>query len=143
MEEFLASYGGPGLLLVAFVAATLVPISSEAAVITVIALGMPSTDVLVWASVGNCLGVSANYALGWMGRTRVIEGRASRGSKLERFTRWLDRYGKWSLFLSWLPVVGDPMTIAAGLARVNLIFFIVVAFGVRVARYWLLIEAMR
>ena len=54
---------------------------------------------------------------------------------LERAGGWFRRYGPWSLLLSWLPVVGDPLTLAAGLARLSFVRFLVpVAMG-KVARY--------
>jgi len=54
---------------------------------------------------------------------------------LERAARWFRRWGKWSLLASWLPVVGDPLTLAAGLLRVRYpVFLVLVAIG-KTARY--------
>ena len=141
VDSLLLAYGGPGLLLVSFIAATIVPLSSEAAVIAALALGMPSFEALVWASIGNCLGITLNYWLGRLGRKSIDRDPNSPG-RIARMMRWLERYGKWSLLFSWLPVVGDPLTLVAGVTRVNFLFFVVVAFAVRVLRYWLLIIAI-
>jgi membrane protein YqaA with SNARE-associated domain len=142
MNELITTYGGPGLCIVSFIAATIFPLSSEAAVYGALKAGMPSPEVLFWASLGNCLGVTLNYGLGRWGSAKampkVMESKSGR-----RAMAWSDRYGKWTLLFSWLPVVGDPLTIIAGLMRVNLIFFVVVSYGVRVGRYALLIEAVK
>jgi membrane protein YqaA with SNARE-associated domain len=138
-EALVGSLGGPGLLLVAFIAATIVPLSSEAAVAAAVAYGFPPIEALVWASVGNCLGVTLNYWLGRLGRRTIDHANPDRRSA--RAIRWFERYGKWGLLLSWLPIVGDPLTLVAGIIRVNFLFFVVVAFGVRVLRYWALVVA--
>jgi membrane protein YqaA with SNARE-associated domain len=141
VESFVAEYGGAGLMVIAFVAATIVPIGSEAALLGAIALGLPKIEALVWASVGNCLGVTLNYWMGRLGR-KSFGGGSDPTSRSGRVIRWLDRYGKWGLLLSWLPFVGDPLTLVAGITRVNFLFFVVVAYAVRILRYWLLILAM-
>lgn len=140
-EQLIADYGGPGLLVIAFIAATIVPIGSEAALIASIALGFPKAEALVWASLGNCAGVTFNYWLGRLGRRR-FGGTADPDSRSARAFRWFERYGKWGLLLSWLPFIGDPLTLVAGVIRVNFLFFMIVAFGVRVLRYWAIVLAM-
>jgi membrane protein YqaA with SNARE-associated domain len=141
LNELIRDYGGPGLCVVSFIAATIFPLSSEAAVYGAVKAGMPWGAVFFWASLGNCLGVTLNYALGRWGSEKalpkVMDSRSGR-----RAMEWSERYGKWTLLLSWLPVVGDPLTIIAGLMRVNLVFFIVVSYAVRVARYAALLAAI-
>jgi membrane protein YqaA with SNARE-associated domain len=138
IQGFIAAYGGWGLLLVSFVAATIVPLSSEVAVYAALRLGMAPAEVLIFASLGNCLGVMLNYGLGRWGSGTILKktlaGRAGR-----RAHAWSERYGKWTLLLSWLPVVGDPLTIIAGVMRVNLLFFMLAAFSVRTLRYGVII----
>ena len=135
---FIAAYGGAGVLMVSFLAATIVPLSSEVAVYAALRLGMAPVEVLIFASVGNCLGVLFNYGLGRLGSgtalKRAMESRAGR-----RALAWNERYGKWSLLLSWLPVIGDPLTIVAGVMRVHLLFFLAVAFSTRILRYGLIV----
>ncbi|MBC8145396.1 MAG: DedA family protein [bacterium] len=142
IEALIVSYGGPGLLLISFIAATIIPLSSEAAVIAAVWLVLPPTETLVWASVGNCLGITLNYWLGRLGRKKIDDRGKEPTGRVARTVRWLERYGKWSLLLSWLPFVGDPMTLVAGVSRVNFLFFVVVAFSVRVLRYWLVLIAI-
>ena len=112
-------WAGPALFGAAFAGATLLPLSSEAAFAAALAGGMDTIDALAWATAGNTLGCALNVALGRWARDRTEPRlRASRwGQKaLEGFERW----GGWALALSWLPVIGDPITVAAGVARVPL-----------------------
>jgi len=141
VESLVVEYGGPGLMLIAFIAATIVPVGSEAALIGAIAFGLPKTEALVWASIGNCLGVTLNYWMGRLGRSR-FGGGADPDTRSARAVRWLDRFGPWGLFLSWLPFIGDPLTLVAGVTRVNFLYFVLVAYSVRVLRYWVLVVAM-
>src|SRR4051812_5955713 len=141
IQAIIATYGGGGLLVVSFIAATIFPLSSEVAVYGALRLGMPGMEVLLYASIGNCLGVLFNYGLGrWGSGTVLKKTLESRGGK--RALGWTERYGKWTLLLSWLPIVGDPLTIIAGVMRVHLLFFIVTAFAVRVLRYAVIVAAV-
>ena len=132
--EWVQAYGPWGLCAAAFVGATLVPVSSEAAFVAAVAAGLAPTTALVWASAGNTAGCLVNYALGrgarqWVG-DRLAASRSGRAA-----LRWTERFGLPSLLLSWLPIVGDPLTLAAGVARVPLAWFVPLVAGLRVARY--------
>ncbi len=134
LQNLVVTHGGIGLMVVSFIAATIVPLSSEAAVYGALRLGMPPLEVLLFASAGNCLGVLLNYGLGrWGSDTVLRRTMASRTGR--RAMQWSERHGKWALLLSWLPVVGDPLTIIGGILRIHLLFFIVTTFSVRVLRY--------
>lgn len=125
-----------GLALWAFLAATLLPLSSEAGLWAGITQGKLDPFVLfVAATVGNVGGALLNW---WLGtRLAHYEGAWSPlkpstiASARERFLRW----GTWSLLFSWVPVIGDPLTFVAGLLGVPMrIFFPLVAIG-KAARY--------
>lgn len=134
LQSLVTTHGALGLMVVSFVAATILPFSSEAAVYAALQLGMPVGEVLLYASLGNCMGVLLNYALGRMGSDR-LRRRMMKSGTGRRAIGWSERHGKWALFLSWLPFLGDPLTIIAGIMRVSLVFFIAVVFSVRVLRY--------
>ena len=122
-----------GLFLAAFVASTLFPASSEAVLAGLVATGSYDPWLLIAvASAGNILGASVNWALGrWAAETRWVRKNAT----LARASLWFQRYGSLSLLLSWLPVIGDPLTLAAGLARLRFpLFLLPVAVG-KVGRY--------
>lgn len=132
--EWVQAYGAGGLCAAAFVGATLVPVSSEAAFVAAVAAGLAPATALVWASVGNTAGCLLNYALGRWGRQSVedklLASRAGRAA-----LRWTERFGVPALLFSWLPIVGDPLTLAAGVGRVPLAWFVPLVAGLRVARY--------
>ena len=121
----------------AFLAATLVPLGSEVALVAAIKSGLGSTTgFLIAASIGNVAGCVFNW---WLGRNlRRFEGRSwfpvSHDDMMAATSRF-NRYGKWALLMSWLPFIGDPLTLVAGVLGVPLrVFLPLVAIG-RVARY--------
>jgi len=134
LVDWVQAYGAIGLCAAAFVGATLVPVSSEAAFVAAVAAGLAPSTALLWASVGNTVGCLVNYGIGWTARERV--GDRLMGSRSGRAAlRWTERYGLPALLLSWLPVIGDPLTLAAGVGRIRLLWFVPLVAGLRVARY--------
>lgn len=134
LVDWVQAYGAIGLCAAAFVGATLVPVSSEAAFLAAVAAGLAPSTALLWASVGNTVGCLVNYGIGWTARERV--GDRLMGSRSGRAAlRWTERYGLPALLLSWLPVIGDPLTLAAGVGRIRLLWFVPLVAGLRVARY--------
>ena len=122
------------LMAFSFLAATIVPVSSEAALASALALDIQPLLALFFASIGNCAGVAFNYWLGWKGEEKLLHKHLQKRS-VARAYRITQKWGKWSLLLSWLPVIGDPITILAGILRVNFAFFAAVAFPLRFLRY--------
>lgn len=137
----LALWGGPGMFVAAFVGATLVPVSSEAAFAALLVTGYPVVPALAWATLGNTVGCTLNYALGRWGRDRV-EARLRTSRAGRTAVRWTELAGVPTLLLSWLPIVGDPLTLAAGVARVRLAVFFVLVVSVRFGRYAVLAWAL-
>lgn len=108
-----------GLFLAAFGAASLLPLQSEALLVgLLLGGGQPVAVLLAVASVGNVLGSVLNAALG-RGLERFRERRwfPVSPARLERAKATYRRYGRWSLLLSWVPVIGDPLTLVAGVMR--------------------------
>ena len=139
MQYWISSYGWIALFVLSFIAATIVPLSSEAALLGGIAAGIPVSQALIACSAGNCLACLVNYALGWFIREKLrtkLEASRSGRTAIE----WMRRYGIWSLLLSWLPIVGDPLTIVAGLGRVSLVLFIPIVWTLRIVRYIVLVQ---
>jgi membrane protein YqaA with SNARE-associated domain len=138
LHSWVAAYGLWGLALAAFLAATLLPLASEIAVIAALRLGLPAVDVLLWASVGNCLGAMTNYWLGLL-CTGPILARVRRERWGHQAWAWAERYGGWSLAASCLPSIGDPIMFIGGVLHVHLGYVLLLGLGTRVARYVLLI----
>jgi membrane protein YqaA with SNARE-associated domain len=134
MDVF-AVYGG--LFLVAFAAATIFPAQSEAALAGLLAVGSFSPAMLVVvASTGNILGSVVNWGLGrGIERFRDKPWFPLRPATLNRATNWYRRYGRWTLLLSWMPIIGDPLTVAAGVLREPLWSFVAIVAVAKVSRY--------
>jgi membrane protein YqaA with SNARE-associated domain len=126
-----------GLFGISFLAATLFPAGSELGLSGLIAAGTDPVILLVAvASLGNTLGSMVNWALGRC--ASAFSGAAwfpVRQDKLEKATRWYHRYGRWSLLLSWAPVIGDPLTLAAGVLKEPLWSFTLLVALAKTARY--------
>ena len=126
-----------GLFLAAFSAATLLPGGSEAALLAMAALTDHSTmTLLVVASVGNILGSVLNY---WLGRMALqYQDRKwfpASPATLAKAQDWFERWGLWSVLLAWVPIIGDPITVAAGVMRMHFILFVLLVSLSKVARY--------
>jgi membrane protein YqaA with SNARE-associated domain len=125
-----------GLFFIALAAATILPAQSEAALVGLLLAGHPPWLLLLVASAGNVLGAVINWLLG-----RGIEKFSDRSwfpakrESLARARAWYTKYGKWSLLPSWVPVFGDPLTVAAGVLRERLTVFLAIVTIAKVARY--------
>nr|WP_299653729.1 YqaA family protein [uncultured Jannaschia sp.] len=138
----LAAYGG--LFLSALVAATMLPAQSELVLAALLRSGDWSTSgLLASASVGNVLGSLVNYGLGRGAETfRDRRWFPASATALVRAQRWYRRYGRWSLLLSWMPIIGDPLTVAAGLLREPIWRFLLLVTIAKVGRYVVLTIAV-
>lgn len=136
-----AAYGG--LFLTALGAATILPMQSEAVLVGLLLTGdYPVFWLIAAASLGNVLGSLVNWCLG-----RGIERFSGQrwfplsGKALDRAESWYRRYGRWSLLASWLPIVGDPITVVAGILREPLPTFLLLVTFAKVGRYLVLAAA--
>lgn len=134
----LAAYAG--LFGAAFVAATILPAQSEAVLVGLLLTGAyPPALLLLVASVGNVAGSVMNWLLGRsVERYRDRRWFPVRPAALERAQGWYRRYGQWSLLLSWVPVVGDPLTVAAGVMREPFLPFLLLVALAKTGRYLVL-----
>ena len=131
----LAAYGG--LFLAAFAAATILPAQSEAVLAGLLAAGnhAPALLILV-AGTGNVLGSVVNWLLGrGIERFRSARWFPVSEKQLDRVGSWYRKYGWWSLLLSWVPVIGDPLTVAAGVMREPFARFLLVVSIAKFGRY--------
>ena len=126
--------------LAAFLAATLVPVSSEIVFTGYLALGYSKSACLIIASLGNCLGTSVNYVIGMAGLLAVRKYLGLTPATEAKLQTLNQRYGTWALLLAWMPVIGDPLTVLAGAARTRWWVFASLVFGGRVARYLIILS---
>lgn len=134
----LAALGG--LFASAFGAATLLPLQSEAVLAGLLLLGgQPVWLLLAVATAGNVLGSVLNWLLG-----RSIERFRDRRwfpvneDRLQRAQAAYHRFGRWSLLLSWAPIIGDPLTLVAGVMREPLPSFVAIVLVAKLGRYLVL-----
>jgi membrane protein YqaA with SNARE-associated domain len=125
------------LAFAAFLAATILPFSSEAAFLVATTNGMPLANALLSASIGNILAIIVNYYLGVFlyEKTKEKLFRSRIGKRSYSFGH---TYGYWALLVSWLPIIGDPLTLVAGLVRLKFVWFVIIAGSLRVLRYYFL-----
>ena len=137
----LAAYAG--LFVSAFTSATLLPGSSEAALVALLALGRGDAGLLVVvATAGNVLGSCVNWVLGrFFASFRDRRWFPVDERSYERAAAWFRHYGVASLLLSWLPIIGDPLTAVAGALRVDFLRFVVLVSLGKAARYGFILAA--
>lgn len=129
-----------GLFLAAFLAATILPAQSEALLISLILSENYATYLLVLvATCGNCLGSVVNW---WLGR--YLEHFQTKSwfpiqtNQLRSAQNFYQRYGWWSVLLSWLPIIGDPLTVIAGMMRMPFWSFLSLVIVAKGGRYLVL-----
>ena len=121
-----------GLFFSAFLSSTLLPASSEFVLAGLLVAGKkPVWALLTVATVGNAFGSSANWLLGrFFYRFRDHRWFPVKEDSMNKAIVWYNKYGVWSLFLSWMPIIGDPLTLIGGLLRVPFLqFFCIVVFA--------------
>ena len=127
------------LFVISFLAATILPFSSELTLAgLIVTSNYDNLLLLIVASFGNVLGSVVNWALGFYSRNLSSKKWILfpfKETQIEKSSKWFRKFGKWSLLFAWVPVLGDPLTLIAGLLRVKFLdFIILVAIG-KVSRY--------
>ena len=129
------------LLIISFLAATILPLSSELVLSTM--LLTDSFDkylLLVVASFGNILGSSVNWYLGK--KILIFKDKKwfpANERQIAKGEIYFKKYGIWSLLLAWVPIIGDPLTIVAGILRVKFFTFLILISISKISRYIFLI----
>jgi len=125
------------LFVISFLAATILPFSSELTLAGLIATSnYDNLLLLIAASFGNVLGSVVNWVLGCYSRNLTRnKWFPFKETQIERSSKWFRKFGKLLLLFAWVPIIGDPLTLVAGLMRVRFLdFIILVAIG-KVSRY--------
>jgi membrane protein YqaA with SNARE-associated domain len=125
------------LFWVAFLSATILPGASEAALTASMALASHDLVTLIAvATIGNTLGSVVNWWLGlYVERWRDHPRFPVKAHEFTRYQDWYQRWGVWSLLLAWVPIIGDPLTVMAGVMKTPLWLFLVVTGAGKLARY--------
>ncbi len=129
----------PILFVLSFLAATVLPIGSEWLLIIMIVQKFSFAEVVFTATLGNYVGACSTYLLGIIGANFIIRTILRiNDAQLLRAKKIYARYGTYSLLLSWLPVIGDPLCLIAGVFRIKFIRFSVLVFIGKFFRYAIL-----
>lgn len=130
-----------GLFLSALVAATVLPAQSEAVLAALVLAGeQPIWALVLVASVGNVLGSVVNWLLGrGLVTFRDKPWFPASPAALARAEGHYKRHGRWSLLLSWVPIIGDPITVVAGVLRESIWVFLALVTVAKVGRYVVLV----
>ena len=125
------------LFIISFLAATILPFSSELTLAGM--MGTSSYDnllLLIVASFGNILGSVVNWFLGFYSRNlSKKKWFPFKDEKIEKSSKWFNKFGRWSLLFAWVPIIGDPLTLAAGLLKVKFTEFLILVTIGKVSRY--------
>ena len=126
-----------GLFVSAFTSATLLPGTSEGVLAGLLGLQLVPVALAVGvATAGNTLGSLVNWAIGsFLDRYRNHPRFPVSETAMAQAQRWYDRFGLWSLLASWVPVIGDPLTVVAGMMRVPFLPFLVIVAFAKCLRY--------
>ncbi|MGQ4272941.1 YqaA family protein [Terrihabitans sp. B22-R8] len=141
----LAAYAG--LFVAALVAATFIPFlpaSSELALAGLLAAGKGHPGILfVVATLGNVGGSILNFYVGRsVSRLRERRWFPIAERRLQTASAWFERYGAWLLLMSWMPIVGDPITVVAGMLRTPFLRFLILVIIAKAGRYLVLIAGL-
>ena len=135
MELFL-EWGYLGLFLASLIAATLLPMGSELILAGLLSAGLSPVGLLLTATLGNTAGACISYALGYYAADQWIQywlriSPAQLDAAERRFRRW----GLFALCFSWLPVIGDPLTLLAGVLKIRFSWFLLLVGLGKFLRY--------
>jgi len=134
--EYFSELGYFGMFVASFLAATILPLSSEVVLTALLVNGLSPVALVSVATTGNVLGSILNYALGYWVSLEVVK----RWLKIseEDFVRAEQRFTKYglvSLLFAWMPIIGDPITVVAGILRVRFLWFVLLVTAGKLARY--------
>ncbi len=135
MASIVFNFGYLGLFVVSYLSATVVPFSEQFAVVGMLTLGYSAVIIVIVATAGSFLGALTNYFVGQKGSEFVFSRYISIDEKnLNRAEGFFGRWGSFVLLFSWLPLLGDAITVVAGVLHLDLrVFTIWVLIG-RLAR---------
>ena len=125
------------LFISAFAAATILPAQSEALLAYQVSISPDAVvQLIAVATLGNVLGATFNWCLGRLTENlRAKKWFPVNEKQLQKAERFYGRYGRYSLLLSWVPIIGDPITIVASILREPLLSFVLLVTIAKCARY--------
>ena len=123
------------LFLNSFISATLFPLGSEALLLYYLSQNLNYILLLLFASIGNTMGSIFNYWLGLKGEKYLINKNILKEKNIKKYKNYFDKYGAFTLLLSWMPIIGDGFTFVAGMLKYDIKRFIILVFLAKTFRY--------
>ncbi|MHB8101388.1 MAG: YqaA family protein [Methanosarcina sp.] len=136
LSSFIDNYGYLNLFVLSFLASTVLPLGSEALVVALIYQGFSPFTVIMVATVGNYVGSCTTYYLGLKGRPVLEKYLSPSPEKLEKSEKLFKKYGIYTLLFTWVPGVGDAITMVAGLTQLPFRSFSILVFLGKFGRYF-------
>ncbi len=134
--DYFSELGYFGLFVSSFLAATILPLSSEVVLSALLLNGLSPAALVAIATTGNVLGSLTNYALGYWASLEVIKKWLKISEKeFVRAEQYFVKYGLFSLCFAWVPIIGDPLTLIAGVLRIRLFWFVILVTTGKLMRY--------
>ena len=125
------------LFTISFLAATILPFSSELMLASMLSIeNYNRTLLIIFSSLGNILGSVFNWLLGFY--FIKLQGKSwfpFSNEQISKSTLWFRKYGQWSLLFAWVPLVGDPLTFVSGTMKTKFLTFIILVSIGKIARY--------
>ena len=128
------------LFIISFLAATILPLSSELTLAGLLNTNIYNPYALLGiASLGNILGSVFNWLLGFYLLKHINkEWIPFKQNQIVSASKWFQKFGIWSLLFAWVPIIGDPLTFVAGILRVKFFLFLILVFVGKISRYFLI-----
>ena len=125
------------LFTISFLAATILPFSSELMLASMLSIENYNRTLLIaFSSLGNILGSVFNWVLGfYFIKLQNKKWFPFKEKQISKSSLWFEKYGKWSLLLAWVPIIGDPLTFVAGTMKTKILTFIILVGVGKIARY--------
>ena len=125
------------LFAISFLAATILPFSSELMLASMLSIENYNRTLLIaFSSLGNILGSVFNWVLGfYFIKLQNKKWFPFKEKQISKSSLWFEKYGKWSLLLAWVPIIGDPLTFVAGTMKTKILTFIILVSIGKIARY--------
>ncbi len=138
--QFLIDWGYAGMFVSAFLSGSFLPFASEAILAAYVYMGLSPMLLVLLATVGNALGGATCYGIGMLGKMKWIEKLLGiKQEKMDKVSSYIQKYGAWMAFLSFVPGIGDVILVVLGLMRANIwIVMLSMTIG-KLLRYLLLI----
>ena len=95
--------------------------------------------LIIFASLGNTTGAIINWFIGQgISKSLIHIEKVKASPRYRIITGWYERYGQWTLLFSWAPLIGDPITVIAGIFKVPLKTFLLIVALAKTSRYVLI-----